>query len=56
MKDFRQWPHSSYSAPQMEGSLWDELFTWFRIYENAHYHQWPVSQEQVARLAPDDFD
>jgi putative transposase len=56
VKDFRQWSHSSYSALRMVCSLRDELFTWFRIYENAHYHQWPVSQEQVARLAPDDFD
>ena len=57
--DFRQWRHSSYYEPQAPGSLRDELFTWFRRpggFESAHYHQWPVPPEQVARLAPDDFD
>lgn len=57
--DFRQWPHSSYHAPQALCSLRDELFTWFPWpggFESAHYHLWPVAPEQVARLAPDDFD
>ena len=57
--DFRQWPHSSYHAPQALCSLRDELFTWFHWpggFESAHYHPWPVPPEQIARLAPDDFD
>jgi REP element-mobilizing transposase RayT len=57
--DFRQWPHSSYHAPQSICPLRDELFATFRGrvgFERAHSHQWPVPPEQIARLAPDDFD
>jgi REP element-mobilizing transposase RayT len=59
VKDYRQWPYSSFSAPQALCSLRDELFSVLRApggFVKAHYHQWPVPQEQVARLAPDDFD
>ena len=59
VKDFRQWPHSSYSAPQMVCSLRDELFSSLRGpggVVRAHYDQWTVQREQIARLAPDDFD
>ena len=57
--DFRQWPHSSYHGPQALCSLREELFTWFHGpggFDSAHYHQWPVPPEQIARLAPDDIN
>jgi REP element-mobilizing transposase RayT len=59
VKDLRKWPHSSYSAPQALCSLRGELFSVLRApggFVKAGYHRWPVRQEQVARLAPDDFD
>jgi putative transposase len=59
VEDFRQWSHSSYCTPRATCSLRDALFTWFHWpggFESAHDHVWPVSPEQIAHLAPDDFD
>ena len=59
VKDLRKWPHSSYSAPQALCSLRDELFSVLRApggFVKGGYHRWPVRQEQVARLAPDDLN
>jgi hypothetical protein len=57
--DCRQWPYSSYYAPQATCPLRDKLFTGFQGrggFEREHTYQWPVPPEQIARLAPDDFD
>ena len=59
VNDFRRWPHSSYHDPQAICLLRDKLFPWLggtSGFEDAHYHQWPVPPEQIARLAPDDLD